>query len=641
MNQSARVVPELGKRWISTIAIDIFLVVGILAWAGFYLRSSPEFAANLPQDGTEYSAGAVSVLEHRGVSFLDYGRSFGLCHPFGSALMLVPGYAIAGHFIGNGIYAILGYALAAIALTYVVGRWLGGRLTGGLAAVFLAGHHGFRIYSQRIMVEVPTCFLFVFIFAAVLVLRTRHRSWAGHVLVGLAAGLAICVRTDNALLLCGVIPLLWRNSVRSSITRCAWVILGVIPCLIALAAYNQIYFGDVHWSGVSYYGYGWEESPQPLFSTRYLTARGYWTSVGFTPEQAALMDGNLIYYIKSVFGESDQSLPFGPAHWSHPKPAYQVLIVTRTLLGVLGLWYCFRRWRTQPAARDLLVWLIGCLATYFVFFILWRQQEDRYLLRLAPFFCLLNSLGVRQLCNATQLLPQRFAGFSKIIVISAGCGFAGTMAWASASNLPYHGDRTPPRYEMMQTANLIMESNAVVVTTFWDSYLEACLIKGTERTQIPFVRGVQIVPGKGKPKVMCGPFSALEEPGKLLTLMSPAHGERLRPPSFLVDTPSGIRSILSAPIDHGLVERRRLPAVQVDTAGGGHVAFGRMDSEPGENLRPCYLLIDHSCWGERFEQADSAKFFELFVPEQISTPYESEGWNLYRLWPRWIRPGGT
>jgi len=101
----------------------------------------------------------VNLLERGTLVKTAYGHDFPPAHPFGVSLLLVPVYALAGHFFGTGVYAILFCALGSIVVTYIVGVRLGGRWCGSLAALFLTTHYGFWQYSQKIMSEVPSVFL--------------------------------------------------------------------------------------------------------------------------------------------------------------------------------------------------------------------------------------------------------------------------------------------------------------------------------------------------------------------------------------------------------------------------------------------------------------------------------------------------
>ena len=91
---------EIARSWI----LDVLIVVGLLllTWRGYF--ATPQFAANLPQDGVDFAAPAVNLLEHGRLVASAYGHDFPSAHPFGPSLLLLPSYFLRGHFLGNGIY---------------------------------------------------------------------------------------------------------------------------------------------------------------------------------------------------------------------------------------------------------------------------------------------------------------------------------------------------------------------------------------------------------------------------------------------------------------------------------------------------------------------------------------------------------
>src|SRR5580658_3990077 len=117
---------EIAHLW----ALDVLIVAGLslLAWLGYF--ATPQFAANLPQDGVDFAVPAVNLLEHGRLLVSAYGHDFPSAHPCGTSLLLLPSYVLRGHFLGNGIYSIFFCAFGAIALTYVIGAQLSGRLCG-------------------------------------------------------------------------------------------------------------------------------------------------------------------------------------------------------------------------------------------------------------------------------------------------------------------------------------------------------------------------------------------------------------------------------------------------------------------------------------------------------------------------------
>src|SRR5882724_10074016 len=122
----------LASRW-----RDALIILGLVLFASFSFYATPEFAANLPEDGEDFAIPAVNLLERGKLVLSAYGHDYPPAHPFGVSLLLVPVYAASGHFLGNGVYAILLCAFGTIAVTYGLGARLGGRWCGALAALFL------------------------------------------------------------------------------------------------------------------------------------------------------------------------------------------------------------------------------------------------------------------------------------------------------------------------------------------------------------------------------------------------------------------------------------------------------------------------------------------------------------------------
>ena len=236
-------------------ALDVLIVVGLLllAWLGYF--ATPQFAANLPQDGVDFAVPAVNLLERGRLAVSAYGHDFPSAHPFGTSLLLLPSYIVLGHFLGNGIYSIFCCAFGAIALTYIIGVWLGGRLCGCVAALFLITNYGFWEYSQKIMSEVPSVFLVTAVLA--LLLASRNRKWPA--LMWLAAGgvlgFAITVRYDNILLLAPSLLLLpWEDTWRERMRRAVSFAVGLVPFIIILAVYDQATFGSPWRTSYRYWG---------------------------------------------------------------------------------------------------------------------------------------------------------------------------------------------------------------------------------------------------------------------------------------------------------------------------------------------------------------------------------------------------
>jgi 4-amino-4-deoxy-L-arabinose transferase-like glycosyltransferase len=232
---------EIAHSW----ALDVLIVVGLLllAWLGYF--ATPRFAANLPQDGVDFAVPAVNLLERGRLAVSAYGHDFPSAHPFGTSLLLLPSYMVLGHFLGNGIYSLFCCAFGTIALTYIIGKWLGGRVCGCVAALFLITNYGFWQYSQKIMSEVPSVFLATAVLALLLSSRNRRRPALLWLAAGGVLGFAIMVRYDNVLLAAPALVLLpWEGTCRQRMHRAGSLTLGMAPFLIILGAYHQATFGS-------------------------------------------------------------------------------------------------------------------------------------------------------------------------------------------------------------------------------------------------------------------------------------------------------------------------------------------------------------------------------------------------------------
>ena len=487
--------------------VDGMLLAPLLIASFIYLRSSPEFAANLPQDAVDFVVPALNFVERGSIVTSCYGRDYGPAHPFGMPLLLAPAYLIFGRFPGNGIYAILFFALAAIMVVYFIGRQLGGRLCGCIAAMFLATHHGFHEYAGKIMSEVPSIFLLALIFLWLLRLRGSNRTIWGYCGIGALAGFAIAVRWDNVLVLVPVLALLFRDSLKSSIKRVACVCIGLIPWFAALGFYNHTHFGGPLRTGYHYWGSA-GTGARPLFSLRYATARGYWGNHGNPEGFVKAPDGNLMLSMKTLFDEADITLTFSssPRWGNKPRHMYQAFVIARTMLGLIGLAWCFRWWRRRPSAQAAGLWFISFSIAMIPFYSSYFWQEERFLLRLVPFFCVLNAIGPAALLASIQewRSPGRAEATFGVTVLV--CGLMSALAYFSASKLVPQCDDNLQLYQEMHSASSIMESNAVVVTD-WDPFRpNLYIIKGTQRTLIPLSKDAR------------APFVASEEPGKLVAL---------------------------------------------------------------------------------------------------------------------------
>lgn len=499
---------------------DWLLLAGLLIFGFFWLRTTPEFAANLPQDAADNCIPAVTFLERGHLGTIIFGQLQPTGRTIGVPLLLIPVYAVFGHFIGNGIYMILVFALGTVALVYLIGREIGRRLAGTLAAIFLLAHHGFRLYSQKIMSEVPNLFFVTLVLALVLMAHRRpQRLWLS-LLLGIALGWAVIVRSENTLL---VLPLgaLWLTGLLKAHWKHILVIAAcAAPMLVLQLAYNHSYYGSV-WRN-AYQWIGWFQ--EPSFALHNATARGYWTTTRhYPPEFANRMDGNLVHVIKTMLSQADHSLPFShPSIWTgRPRALYQTLLVLRFAFCVAGVVWCFYWWRQRTEVKTFAICFLIIAATTAVFYTFFSWQEERYLMRVISLMCILNGLGV---VAVIELVRQRWPALDTPLTVSvAGLvgGLVALLAFISRSGLAYAGDDNLNLYRAMTTAASQMESNAVVVSN-WDPWrIDILITRGTDRQLIPTAKDRDIIryPASHPNGISLAPFTAAESPEKLADLM--------------------------------------------------------------------------------------------------------------------------
>jgi 4-amino-4-deoxy-L-arabinose transferase-like glycosyltransferase len=504
--------PSPSKEIANPSALDVLIVVGLLllAWLGYFV--TPEFAANLPQDGIDFAMPAVNLLERGRLVSSAYGHDFPSAHPFGTSLLLLPSYMLRGHFLGNGIYSIFCCAFGAIALTYVIGVRLGGRLCGCFAAFFLITNYGFWQYSQKIMSEMPSVSLATASLALLLASRDRKRPALMWLAAGGVLGFAIMVRYDNILLLTpSLVLLLWDDTWRERLRRAGSFAIGLAPFVIVMAAYHQVTFGSPWRTSYRYWGLAGTTS-QPLFSGEYVTKSGFMHLRSVEPGLAETIDGNGSFYAKSLLAELDTSRIFGhPIYWQLPsRRLYQMLVLLRTALGVVGLLACLVGWRTNPVRQTFLLWLVVSTFTFIFFYLLYCWQEERFLLRLVPAFCLMDAIGVTVLL---ALWPAKVARATVMVVVGA---LILKLAFLN-SHAGFPTGNDTGLYTTLTYCAQHMESNAVVVSNFDPLRVNAYVIRGTDRIAVPLgrVSGINVFVGGDASPTSLHPFVASEDSTRL------------------------------------------------------------------------------------------------------------------------------
>ncbi len=519
----------LKRNITNPLVLDVLILVGLglLAMKAFY--TTPEFAANLPQDGVDFAVPARNLLERGQYVLSAFGHDFPPQHPFGMSFLLMPVYALCGHALGNGVYAILLCALGTIALTYFIGVKLGGRLCGSFAALFLITNYGFWQYSQKIMSEVPSTFFMTAVLALLLSIRGRKRPALICLAAGALIGLAVTIRYDSIMVIPSALLLLWEGPWTDRLRRMAFAMLGLAPWIMGLAVYHEARFGSPLRTGYSLYTTGYKDSAHPMFSTRYITTSSFLKTREIEARFAGIVEGNGVFYAKSLLSEADTTRVFGhPAYWQLPgRRIYQALALLRTALGIIGVLACLPAWRPNYFRQGFLLWSATSLLISVSLYLLYFWQEERFLMRLVPLFCLANGIGLSEVFEQWSSKAFRTALIvTSSILLAIFAFYNWQMGFPNGNDLHL--------YTTLTQASGQMESNAVVVTNFDPWRSDAYLIRNTDRIAIPLVRekGVSLFVNGTSSQISLHPFVALEHPERLLEFLNVG-----RPVYWLINNP--------------------------------------------------------------------------------------------------------
>lgn len=527
----ASIQPSVFNRNITNTAwLDVLILagLGLLAMASFYV--TPEFAGNLPQDAVDFAVSTVNLLERGQFAITAFGHDFPPAHPFGMSLLLIPAYVLFGHVLGNGIYMILLCALGTIAITYFIGVKLGGRFCGCFAALFLITNYGFWQYSQKIMSDVPTAFLTIGVLALLLSIRDGKRPGLTCFGAGAAMGFATAIRYDNILMMAPTLLLvLWDGPWRDRLRRVAFTMLGVMPWIISLAVYHQVRFGSPLRTGYSWYISNDKDPNHPLFSPKYITTSSFLKTRGIEARFAGIVEGTGAFYTKSLLTEADTTRVLGhPLYWQLPgRPIYQALALLRTALGIVGFLACLPAWRSNHFRQRFLLWSLTSLLVSVSLYLLYFWEEERYLMRLVPLFCLANGIGVSELFARWTAKAVRTV---LVVIPSALIAIFAFYNW----QMGFPNGNDLHLYETLTQAGRRMEPNAIVVTNFDPFRIDAYLIRHTERLAVPLVpdKGVSLFVNGSSIQTSFHPFIALEHPERLRELIDTG-----RPVYWLINNP--------------------------------------------------------------------------------------------------------
>jgi hypothetical protein len=242
---------SLGK-WAKLATIAAVALVAVLAARRIY--RSPYSASDLhtTPDEVEYAVCAqrMATLGRYDMDFDGVGvRPHST--PWFSAV-IAPVYVVAPGEIGNGIWAVLAFAVAGAIALHRVGERVAGALGGALAVCAVLWMPLYPEVARQIMTDVPGAalgFVALWFFLRISASDPRVRE---SLISGALVALAFAIRSVFLTLL---IPFAWR-AWRARERRVAHFVALLAPLaavFVANAIYNQVAFGDWHRTGYQYW----------------------------------------------------------------------------------------------------------------------------------------------------------------------------------------------------------------------------------------------------------------------------------------------------------------------------------------------------------------------------------------------------
>ena len=362
---------KLLKKYIYLI---LLLCILILSFRIRYV--APLSLADLePFDASAYSLSAYNLYQHHiyGIKFL--GQYYPPQYPFGYQLLIIPFYFIFGSQPYNAIYCSLFFAMLSIVFAYLIGKELGNRFTGLMAALFIAICPKHIEFSKYILTETSSVFFTLFVCWLVLkvIYLDSKKQRLFLLFLGLMAGFSVLVHLSNCLLIPPVLIslLLARKSHTwswSMVKKQTIIIFGIILALLPLFLYQFHTFGSPlrtgyqmrepeHYGGFKSFSFKFFTHPPPH-------PRNVWKRGNFQVYSSALAGLEKSFY-----------------------PASMIPLLLGGCLLILS------KRREHSKQMIFLIFSSILVASLFVFFSFYHWQDSRFLLRGVPLLMILAACG--------------------------------------------------------------------------------------------------------------------------------------------------------------------------------------------------------------------------------------------------------
>ncbi|MDH5715461.1 MAG: glycosyltransferase family 39 protein [Candidatus Aminicenantes bacterium] len=352
--------------------IYLILLLGILIFSFKARYINPISLADLePLDASVYALSAYNLYQHHIYGFKFWGQYYPSQYPFGFPLLIIPFYIFFGNQPYNAIYCSLFFSLLSLVFAYLIGKELGNRFTGLIAALFVALCPKHIEYSKYIMTEASSTFFTLFICWLVLKVIYFDSKKQGLLLLflGIIAGFSVLVHLSNCLLIPPILIslLLVRKSniwSWSMVKKQTLIIFGIILALTPLLLYQSHAFGSPLRTGFAM------REPE-LFGKFKCFSFKFFAHPPPHPHNA-WKKGNFIVYSSALAGLN--------------KDFYPVSMIPLILGGSLLI---FSKRRKQNKQMKFLIFSSIVVASLFIFFLFYHWQDSRLLLRGVPLLMIL------------------------------------------------------------------------------------------------------------------------------------------------------------------------------------------------------------------------------------------------------------
>ncbi|MFB0518642.1 MAG: ArnT family glycosyltransferase [Acidobacteriota bacterium] len=428
------------------IHIVLLLCILILSFRIRYV--APLSLADLKPwpDALEYSLSAYNLYHHHIYGIKLFGQYYPSHYPYGYPLLIIPFYVIFGSQPYNAVYCSLFFALLSIVFAYMIGKELGNRFTGIIAALFVAlcpSHAGF---SKHILTETSSVFFTLLICWLLLrVIATYSKKQILLLLIlGLVTGFSVSVHLTNCLIIPPVLIsllLVRKSNYWSVLKRETIIIFGIILALIPLFLYQLHTFGSPLKTGYQL----WQPELYgkfKCFSFKFL--------IHPPPHPQNVWErGNFQVYLFALAGLEKNFYP-----------PYMIPLLLAGSLLILS------KRRKQSKQMEFLIFSSILVTSLFVFFSFYFYQDSRLLLPGVPLLMILAAYGItisinkeifKSLTKQSILSFTMLSLFLMILIQLTYCNYL------HIKSLPWIVNS---EYKLMQDITSHISDNAIIISEF-------------------------------------------------------------------------------------------------------------------------------------------------------------------------------